>query len=63
MTERFANGNPDLNPDGTHAWGGTPELDNYFGGDLQGVLDHLDDLTKLGVNAIYFTPLSSQLLP
>ncbi|MEK3920544.1 alpha-glycosidase [Paenibacillus sp. FSL K6-2393] len=57
MTERFANGDPKLNPKETHDWGGKPELDNYFGGDLQGVLDHLYDLTELGVNAIYFTPL------
>lgn len=57
MTERFANGDPKLNPPETHEWGGKPELDNFFGGDLQGVLDHLHDLTELGVNAIYFTPL------
>ena len=28
-----------------------------YGGDLQGVLDKLDYLTRLGVNAIYFNPL------
>ncbi|MCG4787834.1 alpha-amylase family glycosyl hydrolase, partial [Roseburia faecis] len=26
-------------------------------GDLQGVIDHLDDLKKLGVNGLYFNPL------
>ncbi|ETT48334.1 MULTISPECIES: alpha-glycosidase [unclassified Paenibacillus] len=57
MTERFANGNPLINPEGTQPWGGKPELNNFFGGDLQGVLDHLDDLQELGVNALYFTPL------
>lgn len=57
MTERFANGNPDTNPEETEVWGGKPEVDNFFGGDLQGVLDHLDDLVDLGINAIYFTPL------
>lgn len=57
MTERFANGDPGNDPEGTEAWGGTPKLDNFFGGDLQGVLDHLDDLHELGINAIYFTPL------
>lgn len=55
--ERFANGDPSLNPEGTLPWGGTPERDNFFGGDLQGVIDHLDHLTELGVNAVYFTPL------
>ncbi|MEK5237725.1 alpha-glycosidase [Paenibacillus sp. FSL L8-0470] len=57
MTERFANGDPTNDPEGTEAWGGTPKLDNFFGGDLQGVLNHLDDLDELGINAVYFTPL------
>jgi glycosidase len=32
-------------------------LDRRYGGDLQGVLDELDHLADLGVNAIYFNPL------
>jgi alpha-glucosidase len=28
----------------------------YFGGDFWGVIDHLDDIVELGVNALYFTP-------
>ncbi len=28
----------------------------YFGGDLSGVEEHLDHLTTLGINGIYFTP-------
>ena len=28
----------------------------FFGGDFEGVENHLDHLTRLGVNAIYFTP-------
>jgi len=55
--ERFANGDPSLNPEGTLPWGGKPTPTNFFGGDLQGVLDHLDHLVDLGVNAIYFNPL------
>lgn len=57
MPERFANGDPSNDPKGTQPWGGQPTTDNFFGGDLQGVLDHLDDLVDLGINAIYFTPL------
>ncbi|MBO2942995.1 alpha-glycosidase [Paenibacillus sp. F411] len=57
MPERFANGDPSNDPEGTEPWGGQPQLDNFFGGDLQGVMDHLDDLLDLGINAIYFTPL------
>ncbi|MHA0857494.1 alpha-glycosidase [Paenibacillus sp. CMAA1364] len=55
--ERFANGDPTNDPKGTLPWGGTPERDNFFGGDLQGVIDHIDHLSKLGINAVYFTPL------
>jgi len=28
----------------------------YFGGDIDGVREHLDHLTDLGINGIYFTP-------
>lgn len=55
--ERFANGDPSLNPPGTEPWGGKPTPRNFFGGDLQGVIDHLDHIAGLGINAIYFTPL------
>ncbi|CAH1211358.1 Cyclomaltodextrinase [Paenibacillus plantiphilus] len=57
FTERFANGDPSISPDNVLPWGGKPEYDNFFGGDLQGVIDHLDHLTELGINAIYFNPL------
>lgn len=57
LPERFANGDPSNDPEGTQPWGSKPENGNFFGGDLQGVLDHLDDLLNLGINAIYFTPL------
>lgn len=55
--ERFANGDHSLDPANVQPWGGEPEVGNYFGGDLQGVIDHLDHLTELGINAIYFTPI------
>lgn len=55
--ERFANGNPELNPENVEPWGGEPTPSNFFGGDLQGVMDHLDYLSELGINAIYFTPI------
>lgn len=57
--ERFANGNPELNPEGTKEWDSTvhPGRQDFFGGDLQGVLDHLDHLVDLGVNGIYFNPI------
>lgn len=55
--ERFANGDPTNDPDGVLPWGGTPTPTNFFGGDLQGVIDHLDYLSELGINAIYFNPV------
>ncbi|MEK5033602.1 alpha-glycosidase [Paenibacillus sp. FSL R7-0302] len=55
--ERFANGNPGISPANVEPWGGTPRPDNFFGGDLQGVIDHLDHLTELGITGIYFTPV------
>ncbi|MFC5702442.1 alpha-glycosidase [Cohnella faecalis] len=55
--ERFANGDPSNDPENVEPWGGTPTPKNFFGGDLQGVIDHLDHLEELGVNAIYFNPI------
>ena len=56
--ERFANGDSSLNPEGTLPWGSTePTPTNFFGGDFQGVINHLDHLEKLGINGIYFTPI------
>lgn len=55
--DRFANGNPHNDPNNAESWGGKPTPSNFFGGDLQGVIDHLDYLTELGVNALYFTPI------
>lgn len=57
--ERFANGDPSLNPPGTKPWDSTvhPGREDFYGGDLQGVIDHLDDLVELGVNGLYFNPI------
>jgi glycosidase len=55
--DRFANGNPSNDPPGVVPWGSPPKLDNFFGGDLQGVLDHLPYLVDLGITALYLTPI------
>ncbi len=55
--ERFANGDPTLDPPGVVPWGSTPTRDNFFGGDLYGVVDHLDHIQQLGANALYLTPI------
>ncbi|QKS72297.1 alpha-glycosidase [Paenalkalicoccus suaedae] len=56
--ERFANGDPSLTPEGAEEWhaDAVPTRDNFFGGDLQGVIDNLDYLVDLGITCIYFTP-------
>ncbi|MGX6961946.1 glycoside hydrolase family 13 protein [Vagococcus xieshaowenii] len=57
--ERFANGDLTNDPEGTLAWGSKehPDREDFFGGDLQGVIDHLDHLVELGINGIYFCPI------
>ncbi len=56
--ERFANGNLENDPKGTLKWGSRePKPDNFFGGDLQGVIDHISYLKELGITGIYFTPI------
>lgn len=56
--ERFANGDPSNDPEGTLPWGSKrPSREDFFGGDLQGVIDHLDYLVDLGINGLYFCPI------
>ncbi len=55
--ERFANGDTGNDPEELQPWGSKPAWNHFFGGDLQGVIDHLDYLAALGINAIYFTPI------
>lgn len=55
--ERFKNGDPSNDPPGVEPWGGVPKRDNFFGGDLEGILQGLDYLSDLGVNALYLTPI------
>ncbi len=56
--DRFANGDASNDPPATLAWNSiNPASDSIFGGDLQGVKQHLDYLVDLGINGIYFTPL------
>ncbi|MEM7579968.1 MAG: glycoside hydrolase family 13 protein [Mastigocoleus sp.] len=38
-------------------WDASPTLQGYKGGNLWGVLDKLDYIEELGINAIYFTPI------
>lgn len=55
--ERFANGDTSNDPPNVEPWGSKPEYDNFMGGDLQGVIDHLNHLQEMNVGAIYFNPI------
>ncbi len=58
MPDRFANGDPknDSHPD-MHEKANRGEQGGRHGGDLQGVIDHLDYLQDLGITALWSTPL------
>jgi neopullulanase len=55
--DRFARSLTVPKPNNLDAWGATPTIHGYQGGDLVGVVERLDYLAELGVNAIYFTPV------
>lgn len=57
--ERFANGDPTNDPPGTVPWGSEPVWDQYQGGDLQGITQHLDYLQELGVDVLYLNPINT----
>lgn len=46
-----------LNNPNWEDWNAPPTLQGYKGGDLWGVMEQLDYLQDLGINAIYFTPI------
>jgi neopullulanase len=55
--DRFARSASVPKPSNLQSWGSAPTYHGYQGGDLIGVIEHLDHLTALGVNAIYFNPV------
>ena len=55
--DRFAQSNKVEKPNNLEAWDATPTYHGYKGGDLMGVVERLDYLRALGVNAIYFNPV------
>ena len=56
--ERYADGDSSNNPENSLPWGSEEDtIYKFYGGDLQGVIDHLDELVELGINGIYFTPI------
>ena len=57
--DRFANGDTTNDPEDTLPWGSKehPGQDDFYGGDLQGIINHLDYIEELGINGLYLTPI------
>lgn len=55
--ERFKNGNTGNDPPKIEPWGARPTFHNFFGGDIEGVIEKLPYLEELGINGLYFNPL------
>lgn len=55
--ERFSNGDMGNDPPDTKPWQTKPENENMMGGDLQGITQNVNYLTRLGVNALYLNPI------
>ncbi|MGC8779654.1 MAG: glycoside hydrolase family 13 protein [Anaerolineae bacterium] len=55
--DRFARSPRVPKPSGLQPWGSPPTVHGYQGGDLLGVVEHLDYLADLGITAIYFNPI------
>lgn len=55
--DRFAKSSRVLKPHNLESWDSEPTTYGYKGGDLLGVLEHLDYVQDLGVTALYFNPI------
>ncbi|HEX7713049.1 MAG TPA: glycoside hydrolase family 13 protein [Bacillota bacterium] len=55
--ERFYNGDPGNDPPGKVPWNSQPSCDNFFGGDLKGIIAKIPYLKQLGVTALYVNPI------
>jgi glycosidase len=55
--DRFAKSERVEKPNNLEPWDSPPTVEGYKGGDLLGVVEHLDHIQELGATAIYFTPI------
>jgi len=55
--DRFAASERVLKPGAVEPWDSPPTTHGFKGGDLLGIVEHLDYLEDLGINAIYMTPI------
>lgn len=57
--DRFRNGDTANDPPGRVGWHEAPTRDNFFGGDLAGIIGGLPYLESMGFNALYLNPIFS----
>jgi len=55
--DRFASSARVIKPGPMEAWDAPPTFHGYKGGDLLGIVEHLDYLAELGMTALYLTPV------
>jgi cyclomaltodextrinase len=55
--DRFASSDRVPKPGPLEPWDAPPTINGFKGGDLLGIVEHLDYLTNLGVNGIYLNPI------
>lgn len=55
--DRFARSKHVSKPSNLELWDSPPTVNGFKGGDLLGVVEHLDYLQHLGITAIYFNPI------
>lgn len=56
--ERFANGNPNRNNKYVKPWKSEKvKFDDWYGGDIEGIIERLPYLKDLGINGIYLNPI------
>ena len=55
--DRFASSDRVRKPGALEAWDAPPTFHGFKGGDLLGIVEHLDHLVDLGVTALYLTPI------
>jgi cyclomaltodextrinase len=55
--DRFANGEKSNDPPNITAWDTLPTSQSFYGGDLRGIIQKIDYLLDLGINAIYVNPI------
>ncbi len=55
--ERFASGDPTLDPPGVVPWSVRPTSRSFLGGDLPGITARIDHLVELGVDVVYLNPI------